>query len=99
MIWSRADRPAKMVVEWSTRDGLASPVVVPGPIATPDGDFTARIDLGGLPPGQRIFYRVTFEDPDTGRTRSEPALGSFITAPAAAGGPPGDVFFLWSGDT
>jgi alkaline phosphatase D len=99
MIWSRADRPAKMVVEWSTRDSLQSPTVVPGPIAAPDGDFTARLDLGGLPPGQRIFYRVTFEDTDTGRTRSEPALGSFVTAPGQAGEHPGDVFFLWSGDT
>ena len=103
MIWSRSDRPAKMVVEWSTRDLLASPIVVPGPIATPNGDFTARLDLGGLPPGQRIFYRVTFEDLDTGRTRSEPALGSFLTAPrlleGRAAGPTEDVFFLWSGDT
>jgi alkaline phosphatase D len=99
MIWSRADRPAKMVVEWSTRDSLASPTVVPGPVAGPDGDFTARMDLGGLPPGQRIFYRVTFEDLDTGRTRSEPALGSFLTAPDLAGARTDDVFFLWSGDT
>lgn len=95
MIWSRTDRPARMVVEWSTRDSLASPTTVPGPIATLDSDFTARIDLGGLPPGQRIFYRVIFEDEETGRVRSEPALGSFTTAPERAG----DVFFLWSGDT
>ncbi|MEP7127048.1 MAG: alkaline phosphatase D family protein, partial [Byssovorax sp.] len=99
MIWSRADRPAKMVVEWSTRDSLASPILVPGPIATPDSDFTARIDLDGLPPGQRIFYRVTFEDVDTGRTRSEPVLGSFLTAPALSGGHAEDVLFAWSGDT
>ncbi len=95
MIWSRTDRPARMVVAWSTRDSLASPILVPGPVATPDSDFTARIDLGGLPPGQRIFYRVTFEDIDTGRARSEPSLGTFVTAPERAG----DVFFLWSGDT
>ena len=95
MIWSRTDRPAKMVVEWSSRDSLSSPTTVPGPMATPDSDFTARIDLGGLPPGQRIFYRVFFEDEATGRVRSEPALGSFTTAPERAS----DVFFLWSGDT
>lgn len=99
MIWSRADRPAKMIVEWSTRDTLASPILVPGPIATPDGDFTARIDLDGLPPGQRIFYRVTFEDLATGRTRSEPVLGSFLSAPGLAPERTADVFFLWSGDT
>ena len=99
IIWSRTDRPAKMVVAWSTRDSLANPTVVPGPIATSEGDFTGRIDLGGLPAGQRIFYRVTFEDLDTGRTRSEPALGSFLTAPSVASGPADDVFFLWSGDT
>ncbi len=97
MIWSRTDRPAKMVVEWSTRDSLANLTVVPGPIATPESDFTARIDLCGLPPGQRIHYRVLFEDLDTGRTRSEPALGSFVTA-ASPTGPLDDVFFLWSGD-
>ena len=56
------------------------------------------MDLGGLPPGRRVFYRVVFTDTDSGRVKSEPSPGSFVTAPARDG-ERADVFFAWSGDT
>jgi alkaline phosphatase D len=95
VLWSRADRPSRMIVEWSPDEAFAGGAIVEGPVATPDADYTVHFDLGGLPPGRRIAYRVTFADLDTGRARSEPVLGSLTTAPDKGG----DVHFLWSGDT
>jgi alkaline phosphatase D len=53
------------------------------------------MELTGLPAGQQILFEVQFEDARDARAISEPAPGSFSTV----GGQPGDVVFLWSGDT
>src|SRR4029453_459915 len=42
----------------------------------------ARLDLTGLPAGQRISYRVVFQDLSDLRTLSSPVRGFFKTAPA-----------------
>src|SRR6185436_20006008 len=62
VIWSRSDRPARMFVEYSTTQSFTAVQRVRGPIAFEGSDFTARTVLTGLPPGQRIFYRVLFQD-------------------------------------
>src|SRR5215210_6902047 len=49
VIWSRADRAARMFVEYSTTESFANPLRVPGPAALETSDFTARIVLTGLP--------------------------------------------------
>jgi alkaline phosphatase D len=95
MVWSRCDRPARMLVEWSTSPSFDSVTRVEGPVATTETDFCARAELRGLPPGRPIHYRVIFERPDDPRARSEPALGSFRTPPADAQ----SVLLCWSGDT
>ena len=95
IVWSRADRPARMVVEWDTTDAFANARRVTGPAATAATGLTARVDLTGLPPGQRIAYRVRFEDIADARNVSEPALASFRTAPAGRG----DLLLAWSADT
>lgn len=94
IVWSRCDRPARLWVEWDTRESLAGARRIAGPVATPDGDFTARLDLSGLPPGQTICYRVRFEDLHSGAL-SEPVAGKLRTAPDR----PRDLRVLWSGDT
>lgn len=94
VIWSRCDRPATMVVEWSTAERFTSVNRVRGPVATAESDFTARVDLDGLPAGSPIFYRVSFEEPVRGFAKSEPVQGSFRTANEARG----DVRFVWGGD-
>jgi alkaline phosphatase D len=66
-----------------------------GPAALEDTGFTARVDLTGLPLGQRIFYRVSFQDLDDPRASSEPANGSFVTTPAGKR----DISLAWSADT
>ena len=95
MVWSRADRTSRLLVEWSTDEGFRDARRVPGPFATEAGDFTARVDLRGLPADTDIFYRAAFEGPDADRALSAPVLGRFRTAPASRR----NVRFLWSGDT
>ncbi len=94
IVWSRADRPARMWVEWSTTAGFANPQRLRGPDAMEPTDFSARVDVAGLPAGQDIFYRVQWEDL-AGGALSEPMPGHFRTAPDRAR----DVRFVWSGDT
>ena len=95
IVWARADRSARMMVEWATTESFSYPHLVRGPAALEDTDFTARIDLAGLPRGERVFYRVVMIDLADHKLVSEPVVGSFWTPPAARR----DVRFVWSGDT
>ncbi len=79
ILWTRADRPSRIAVEWDTSDRFANARRVAGPDALAATDFTAKLDLTGLPSGQRVFYRVTAADLSAGRATSEPAVGSFVT--------------------
>jgi alkaline phosphatase D len=97
VIWSRADRAARMFVEYATTERFDSPRRVPGPAALETSDFTARVVLTDLPPGQRIFYRVLFQDLSDIRNWGDPVSGSFATPPAADR--PRDVTLAWSADT
>src|SRR3954471_15031788 len=97
VVWSRCDRPARMIVEYSTTDRFADVRRVSGPAALEASDFTAKTVLQGLPRGQRIFYRVLFQDLMDLRSVSRPEMGSFVTAPASAG--ERDVTLMWSADT
>lgn len=95
IVWSRADRASRMVVEYSTSNRFTDARRVRGPAALESSDFTARVVLTDLPPGQRIFYRVLFQDLSDLRAWSEPSAGSFNTPPAG----PRDVSIAWSADT
>ena len=53
--------------------------------------------LTGLPAGQRIFYRVLFQDLSDIRSWSLPTAGSF--SHAAGRWRPRDVTIAWSADT
>jgi alkaline phosphatase D len=95
VVWSRTDRPARLMVEYSTTEAFRDVTRVRGPAAFPEDDFTARVWLRDLPAGQTIFYRARFEDLDSPKTVSEVVTGRFRTAPAEKS----DVTFAWSGDT
>jgi alkaline phosphatase D len=94
VVWSRTDRPSRMLVETATTDNfreILSGVFVD---ALPESDFTAKALLEDLPSGQDIFYRISFQDLSTA-VFGAPQVGSFRT-------PPNDrrsISFLWSGDT
>ena len=95
VVWSRADRPSRMVVEYATTDSFRDARRVVGPAALPEDDYTAKVVLNGLPPGQQVVYRVTFQDLAYPKARSFPAVGRFRTPPLG----PADVTFAWGGDT
>jgi len=94
VVWARADRPSRMLVEVATTDSfrdVRSGIFVD---TLPESDFTAKALIEDLPAGQDIFYRISFQDLSTARFGA-PQVGRFRT-------PPNDrrsVAFLWSGDT
>src|SRR5262245_60575192 len=58
VVWARADRPSRMLVEVATSDSfkdIRRSVFVD---ALPESDFTAKALIEGLPSGQDIFYRI-----------------------------------------
>jgi alkaline phosphatase D len=95
VIWARADRLARMRVECSTVESFNTIIATGSSDASPESDFTSKLLLDGLPPGQNIFYRVRFTDSETGGFSGEAQVGSFRTAPARQR----SVSFVWSGDT
>jgi alkaline phosphatase D len=95
VVWARADRPARMLVEVATSDSFRHARLVRGPVVTPASDLTGRLDLHGLRPGNRFFYRISLQDLDDPTLVSAPLVGQFRTAPARRS----DVSFTWSGDT
>jgi alkaline phosphatase D len=94
MVWARADRESRMVIDYSTTDRFIGSRIFAGPLVSKASDFTGRVDLTGLRSGQTYFVRVRFEGSD-GRNSGEPVQGTFRTAPSTAR----DIRFLWSGDT
>jgi alkaline phosphatase D len=96
IVWSCSDRAARMFVEYSTTEKFADMKEVRGPAALDGSDFTARVVLDNLPAGQRVFYRVRFQDLSDLRAWSDPVAGSFSTAPSSASR---DLTLAWSADT
>jgi len=94
LVWSRADRPSKMHVSWSTHSDHRAPYRVVGPDALSVRDYTAVLGLVDLPPNRDIFYRIRFEDLSTGAL-SAPVNGRFHT-PCPQGNR--TIKFAWSGD-
>lgn len=95
LIWSRADRPARLLVERAFHADFRDALRVRGPLALETSDYTARVDLTGLPNDREVFVRVMFEDVSDKRTLSEPVSARFLTMPATRR----DLSFAWSGDT
>ncbi len=83
-----------MIVEYDTTEAFRNTSRITGPAAIETTDFTARVDLSGLPAGQKIFYRVTFQSLEDLRSYSEPVTGSFNTQPSTRR----NVSFVWGGD-
>jgi alkaline phosphatase D len=95
VVWARADRPARMLVEVSTSDSFKNIRRAVFIDVLPETDFTAKALIDGLPASQDIFYRVRFQDFDSPAIVGEAMTGRFRTAPADRR----SVSFVWSGDT
>jgi alkaline phosphatase D len=94
VIWSRADRTSRMVVEYALDPNFARAKRVMGKVVQATSDFTGRLTLSGLPTDRPIFYRVQFQDLDNAKALSEPVLGQ-LQIPSSQQ----DIFFAWGGDT
>ena len=95
MIWTRTDRPSKVMMEVSTTESFSNAMKLAPLDALPESDFAVKRLVDGLPSDQDIFYRFTAQDLSDVSAISEPIVGRFRTAPGARR----DVRFAWSGDT
>jgi len=95
MVWGRADKPARMLVEVATTESFRNIRHAVAVDALPESDFTAKVLLQDLPAGQDIFYRIRFQDLFSPTIVGEPMVGRFRTAPADQR----SISFVWSGDT
>ncbi len=95
LVWTRADRPSRMLVEVADNPEFRRARRLRGPGLTPDTDLTGklRVPSQGDRGRREVHCRVTAEDLD-GRTRSVPVTGSFRTPPGRRDG----ARFVWSGD-
>src|SRR6476659_10305970 len=95
VVWARADRPSRMLVEIATTDSFKDTRHAAFVDALPESDFTAKLLVGNLPAAQDIFYRVRFQDLASPTIVGEPQVGRFRSAP----GDRRSISFVWSGDT
>ena len=94
VIWSKTDRPARMVVEVAATERFRGPRRRYAVEVGPDTDYTGKVQLTGLPAGTELFYRVRFAENGNAGHSSEPLVGTLRTAPTDRR----DVSFAWSGD-
>jgi alkaline phosphatase D len=94
IVWSRSDRPSRMMLEYAYDESFNESVVIRGPYATPESDFTARQDLTHLESGEDVYVKVWFEDLTNARAASEAVVGHFSIP-----GKRDSVRFVWGGDT
>jgi alkaline phosphatase D len=98
LVWSRTDRPSRLMVEWSTREDFQNSTKLTGPAALPESGYTARLELPNLPASAHVYYRAQFVSLADGRTASEPVSGHLRTAPDQSQ-IRRNIRFAWSGDT
>ena len=98
LVWTRADRPSRMLVEVSHDQSFRHARLVRGPVLTQDTDGTGKLRLTGLPPGRRVFYRVRAEDLD-GRSARDPGVyrGMRVSLPSLTCITPMQSFGTWDG--
>src|SRR5262245_30817699 len=57
IVWSRSDRSARMLVDWSYDEQFQESRRIVGPHALDTTDFTVRQEIAGLEPGSEVFVR------------------------------------------
>lgn len=94
ILWGRADRPSRMIVDVASTDSFRDIHQTLFADALPESDFTAKLLVNDLPAGQDMFYRVRFQDLAFPSLLGDTQVGHFRT-PAASRR---SVSFTWSGD-
>ncbi|MAS06664.1 MAG: alkaline phosphatase [Ahrensia sp.] len=95
MIWTRTDRPSRVMFEVATSESFKDARKLATLDALPESDFAVKRLIEGLPSDQEIFYRMTAQDLGDVNAVSEPIVGRFRTAPTSRR----SIKFAWSGDT
>lgn len=95
MVWTRADRPARIALEVATNESFQNARQVAALNALPESDYAVKAMLQGIEGDQTVFYRMTATDLSDSNASSEPVIGQFRTAPTTRR----DIRFVWSGDT
>jgi alkaline phosphatase D len=95
VVWARADRPSRLIVEAATSDSFKDILQRRFVDALPESDLTGKLALEGLPANQDIFYRISAQNHAEPSIIGEPVIGRFRTAPTEKR----PVSFIWSGDT
>lgn len=95
VVWARADRPSRLLIEAATSDSFRNVVASTFVDALPETDFTSKVLLDDLPDDQEIFYRVRAQDHAAPAIVGPWQTGRFRSAPSSRR----SVSFVWSGDT
>jgi alkaline phosphatase D len=95
VVWARADRPSRLLVEVATSDSFKEILQKRFVDALPESDLTGKVTLEALPSDQEIFYRISAQNHAEPMIVGEALVGRFRTTPAAKRA----VSFVWSGDT
>src|SRR5262245_62603377 len=61
VVWARADRPSRALIDWSTTESFKNSRRVAYVDALPETDLTVNALIEGLPAGQDIFYPVRLQ--------------------------------------
>lgn len=97
VIWARSDRASRMLVEIGDGERDRRSRRIRGPLATAASDFTARLNLTGVPAARERFVRVAFEDLGSGAV-SEWVDGRFRAPPRGRRSDDRPIRFVWGGD-
>lgn len=95
VVWTRVDRPSRVLLEVATTEGFADARAVAQLDALPDSDLAVKCLLEELPTDQTVFYRFTPSDLADINLTGQPLTGRFRTAPTTRR----NIRFGWSGDT
>ncbi|WP_353980301.1 alkaline phosphatase D family protein [Salinicola endophyticus] len=94
MLWARADRPARMLIEVADNPDFRAARQLPWVDVLPDSGLIGKLDATGLGGMPEVHYRVRFAALGDARAVSEPVVGRLRLPPNA----PRDLRFVWSGD-
>ncbi len=81
MLWARADRPARMLIEVADNPDFRAARQLPWVDVLPDSGLIGKLDATGLGGMPEVHYRVRFAALGDARAVSEPVVGP--PAPAA----------------
>ncbi len=95
IVWARADRPSRLLIEAATTDSFKDIIASTFVDALPESDFTGKALLDDLPGDQDIFYRVRAQNLSSPAIIGPAQAGRFRSAPSSRR----SVSFIWSGDT